>query len=119
MCKYLLLFLSIPLLTLSTSLPVYSATALKDPTRPPNAKLGSPSRQAGASPNWYLSSTLISGGRRNAVINGRLVSLGQTIKNAKVVSIRPNEVWLLHKQKRFRIKLLSPGIKDFSKSAAK
>lgn len=95
------------------------ANDLKDPTRPPSAKAYSPSSQANRVKSWFLSSTLIANGRRNAIINGRLVTIGQFINHAKVISIQPNEVWLQHKQKRFSIKLLARDIKDFSQTADK
>ena len=95
-----------------------SASQLSDPTRPPDAKTAYPSQNSKAVKRWKLSSTLISNGRRNAIINGKLVSLGETIQQARVVAIQPNEVWLVHNKKRFRIKLLARDIKDFSKSAA-
>ena len=95
------------------------AQDLPDPTRPPGAKASSSSSSAKRINSWTLSSTLIANGRRNATINGRLVTIGQWVNQAKVLSIRPNEVVLLHKQKRIRIKLLAHEIKDFSSSAAK
>lgn len=95
------------------------AKGLSDPTRPPGAKVYTSSTGAKRTKSWTLTSTLIANGRRNAIINGQLVTTGQFINHAKVVSIHPNEVWLLHKQKRIHIKLLGKDIKDFSSSAAK
>ena len=100
-------------------MPSINAAILQDPTRPPNAVSGSTSITTKPVSQWNLSSTLISNGRRNAIINGKLVSVGQTIQKAKIISIHPNEVWLLHKKKKIRIKMLAREIKDFSKSADK
>lgn len=90
------------------------AKPLKDPTRPPGKAISAYKKVSGE-PTWVLSSTLIAHGRRNATINGRIVTVGQTINSAKILSIQPNTVWLLHKKKRIRIKLLGRDIKDFSK----
>ena len=92
---------------------------LQDPTRPPGVKFNYQPGSSKAKRSWILSSTLVANGRRNAVINNRLVSVGQTINNARVLSIQTNAVWLLHKQKRIQIKLLAREIKDFSKAADK
>ena len=118
MCKRLLSVFSIITICLSAYLPLSHAESLPDPTRPTSSKAPSSSKNS-ISNTWVLSSTLISNGRRTATINGKLVSIGQHINSAKVVSIQPNEVWLIYKQKRFRIKLLARNIKDFSRSAAK
>ena len=99
---------------------IADTSQLRDPTRPPHKKQANPSNhQTNIKLYWHLSSTLIAHGRRHAVINGKLVSPGQTIQQAKLISIEPNKVWLLHNKKRFSIKLLAKEIKDFSKSAAK
>ena len=103
---------------LNVYLPISYAESLPDPTRPTSSKAPSAAKNS-VSYSWVLSSTLISNGRRTATINGKVVSIGQYINSAKVVSIQPNEVWLIYKQKRFRIKLLARNIKDFSRSAAK
>jgi len=101
---------------------LYSGTGfaqeLPDPTRPPGAQ-DSSAKDSPRLQKWILSSTLIANGRRNAIINGQLVTIGQVVNQAKVVSIQPNEVWLLHKQKQMHIKLLARDIKDFSPTAAK
>lgn len=118
MCKQSLSLYIIILIGFSSVLASAAAQDLPDPTRPPGAKVSSSTNPKRAQ-NWTLSSTLITNGRRNAIINGQLVTIGQIINHAKVISIQPNEVWLLHKQKRIRIKLLAQEIKDFSPSAAK
>lgn len=119
MCKWLLLKISLAFIVSSLILTTGFAQALPDPTRPPGAKAYSSTAGTKRAQSWILSSTLIANGRRNATINGQLVTIGQTVNNAKVVSIQSNEVELLHKQKRIRIKLLAREIKDFSPAAAK
>ena len=75
--------------------------SLPDPTRPPSAKAYSTQSNSKRVNSWSLTSTLIANNRQNATINGQLVSLGQTVNGAKVISIRPNEVWLLRNKKYF------------------
>jgi len=117
-CKRLLSLFLLIAIHLSAYLPFSHAESLPDPTRPTSSKAPNSTKNS-VSYSWILSSTLISKGQRTATINGKLVSIGQYINSAKVVSIQPNEVWLIYKQKRFRIKLLARNIKDFSRSAAK
>ena len=119
MCKHSLTLSIIYYIALFTLLLPVNAAILQDPTRPPNAVSAYTKSSATPVSQWNLSSTLISNGRRNAIINGQLVSVGQTIQKAKIIAIHPNEVWLLHKKKKIRIKMLARGIKDFSKSADK
>ena len=114
MCKWILPILT----TLLLMLPAV-ASEFKDPTRPAGIKTVYSSSNKDRVRSWKLTSTLISSDRRHAIINGRLVSIGQTINKAKVIAIQPNEVELLHGKKRFRIKLLPQNIKDFSLSADK
>ena len=117
MCKYLLPFIAFSFININLS---YADTKpLRDPTRPPHKKQVNSTSTISQTPGWYLTSTLIAQGRRHAVINGQLVSLGETIQKAKLVSIEPNKVWLVFNKKRFSINLLAKDIKDFSKSAAK
>ena len=96
-----------------------SALELADPTRPPGAPATPAAQHKRLKPHWFLSSTLIANQRRHAIINGQIVTKGQYIQQAKVVSIHPNEVWLEYKQKRFRIRMLANKIKDFSNTADK
>jgi len=118
-CKRLLSLYFLISICLSAYLPLSHAEDLPDPTRPTSAKAPLSTTKSNVSRSWVLTSTLISNDRRTATINGKLVSIGQHVNSAKVVSIQPNEVWLIYKQKRFRIKLLARNIKDFSRSAAK
>lgn len=119
MCKRLLSKLVLLVISLILILPNGYAQSLPDPTRPQGAKTHSSNTKVKRVKGWYLSSTLIANGRRNAIINGKLVTIGQTVNKARVISIHANEVWLKNKQKRFRIKLLQRSIKDFSQSADK
>ncbi|MEJ2508115.1 MAG: general secretion pathway protein GspB [Gammaproteobacteria bacterium] len=85
-------------------------TALDDPTRPP----GYTSTGRGGAvqrPRWVLSQTLISPGRRRAIVNGRSVSEGDWIHGAVVVEILPTEVKLRRRDRTFSIKLLPGRVK--------
>ena len=119
MCNHSLSKIALVFISICFAQSTVFAQVLPDPTRPAGTKAYSASANAKRVKTWSLSSTLIANGRRNAVINGQLVIVGQSINNAKIISIQPNEVWLLHKQKRIRIKLLAKEIKDFSPAAAK
>jgi len=118
-CKHILTHISLILLPLISVIPVANSARLQDPTRPPGVKFSHQPGSSKAKPSWILSSTLVANGRRNAVINNRLVSVGQTINQARILSIQSNAVWLMYKQKRIQIKLLAREIKDFSKAADK
>jgi len=84
----------IALLACLCALPVAAAAqALRDPTRPPfsggAAPAGTPVLHG-----WVLQSVLISKERRHAVINGQLVSLGESVSGAELVAIAENRVTL-------------------------
>lgn len=79
-------------------LPSAAAQALRDPTRPP-AMLGKFGAGAAgvprsAAPEWILQSVLISPERRYAIINGQVVSLGESVAGAELVGIREGDVTL-------------------------
>lgn len=69
------------------------AAELIDPTRPPRgAETPPPTREAATRSGWTLESTLVAPDRRVAVINGELVTEGESIGGARVVEIRKLEV---------------------------
>lgn len=81
-------------IALGTAAPLTAGTlaplpALPDPTRPvktaPRTTDDEPSR-------LELQSTLVSGARRTAVINGHLRTVGSRINGAKIVDIQPGRV---------------------------
>lgn len=70
-----------------------AAEQLSDPTRPmTHAK--SIHKEQEAVTHWQLQSTLVAEGRRTAVINGTLVSVGDKIKGVRVIAILPYAVRL-------------------------
>ena len=74
---------------------------LLDPTRPPQAWLDAQPKVAGAAAGAeleeavpQLQSLVIGPSRRYAIIEGQLVGVGDTFKDARVVAVRPTEVVL-------------------------
>ncbi len=89
-------------LALSCCVPAWGQT-LADPTRPPAAWLAAQAKAApgtatagGAEPESAprLQSLLIGPSRKYAIIEGQLVGVGDTFKDARVVAVRPTEVVL-------------------------
>jgi len=75
---------------------ISSVEAIDDPTRPPSFNVG-PAKSASTvnkGPRWVLRSTLVSPERRTAVINNRVVSLGDRVRGATVVEINSSRVRL-------------------------
>lgn len=93
--------------------PVAAASELPDPMRPPDFQ--APSQQQGEAspsrPGLSLQSTLISGDRRSAVIDGRSVHVGASIQGARVVAIGPTRVKLRDDNRVFTLRLPSVGIR--------
>ncbi len=93
--------------------------ALKDPTRPPTATttVSVPPKKA-QRPRWMLTSTLISAQRRTAVINDTVVSRGDRINGAKIMSIQPSAVQLHVNGRDITLMMLKKNIKSLSQAAA-
>lgn len=105
------------LFLLSSISPLY---AMEDPTRPPTAKATAsyvPFKKS-KRPRWTLSSTLVSSDRRTAVINDRVVSRGDRINGATVVSIQPLKVRLRDKGREVTLVILKKNIKSLSRSVS-
>lgn len=88
-----------------------AAAQLADPTRP--AALGALEQGAPAAasaPPSRLQSVLISPGRRVAVIDGRMVSLGDRVGDSKLIAVAPTEVVLERGARRETLKLLPSGV---------
>ena len=90
------------LLVLTLSAPAPAMADLADPTTP--ATHASPA-QPGTG-QWVLHSTLIGPERRDAVINGRLVRVGDRIAGARVARIEAGEVLLDTPGQRVQLRLL-------------
>lgn len=91
--------------------------ALEDPTRPPtaDAKTSYVTPKKNKRSRWTLHSTLVSSSRRTAVINNRVVSLGDRINGATVVSIQPSSVRLRAKGREVTLVMLKKNIKTLSR----
>lgn len=110
------LFLTALFVLLFLTSPIH---AMEDPTRPPTAKVTStytPGKKS-KGPRWTLHSTLVSSGRRTAVINNRVVSQGDRINGATVVSIQPSAVRLRDKGREVTLVMLKKNIKSLSRAA--
>jgi hypothetical protein len=112
------LFLASLLLAAVCALCFSSVQALEDPTRPPSAEIKTHyvATQKSQQPRWTLNSTLVSSGRRTAIINNKAVSLGDRINGATVVSIEPSTVRLREKGREVTLMMLQKNIKSLSRS---
>jgi len=89
---------------------------LPDPTRAeyPSHSLSVEKKKA---KTWILQSTLISGERRVAIVNGRTVAIGDHLGSAKITDIQDNEIVLRRGQRTFRLHVVNANsIKTFVKA---
>jgi len=90
---------------------VNSAFSFMDPTRPS-------SHVDRAGPQKYqLESTLVSASRAVAVINGRVVTVGDFVGNNKIMSISKNKVTLTNGQHLVDLTLSDPKINKVKSNA--
>lgn len=80
-----------------------------DPMRPPAVQGRAPAEDQART--LVLHSTLVSGPQRSAVINGRVVTVGERIGGARVLEILPGEVRLRGAQGQFRLRLNNQHVK--------
>ncbi len=98
---------------------VVPAAPLDDPTRPPVAQQPNKAHKAVHKPiRWTLNSTLVSVQRRAAVINDRVVGVGEKINGARVVEILPMAVRLRYNGRDITLVLLKKNIKQPSRSGS-
>jgi len=124
----ILFFLS---LVIAATVYVASATAavnsgmlktavLVDPTRPdhaapteplvkPKLKKKKKKKQKNPIKSLSLQQTLVSQNRKIAVINGKRMTIGKTIRGAKLVRINFESVELIYRGKRYTLSLTSPS----------
>ena len=88
-----------------------STLANNDPMRPPNFNPAS-TPSANAARQWDTTEILISDARRIAIINDTPVQAGDTINNAKVISINIDHVVLSHNNKHFKQYLFRTPVKQ-------
>ena len=85
-----------------------AAGDVSDPMRPPNSSRPVLSKTDKA-PSWNVSAILVSEGRRLAMINDRLVAVGNTVDGARVRAIYGNAVELVIEGKAVVVR---PGIRS-------
>ena len=92
---------------------------MADPTRPPNMQLAEKviSKKAKRA-RWVLSSTLVSTGRRSAVINDKVVVQGDRVNGARVISIQPSSVRLRVNGRDVTLVMLKKNVKSLSRVAS-
>ncbi len=99
------------LYSLLVTLPV-CAEVLTDPTRPPVKKAVVPIlKEKSFQHVWDLESTLVSSERKVAVINGKLLTIGDYIDGARVISIRKNRVVVKASHKEVTLLMLPDIVK--------
>ncbi len=104
------------IITLLLVMPLQAA--LEDPTRPPATTITSKPSDKTQRPRWILTSTLISTQRRAAVINNKVVSRGEHINGAKIISIQPSAVQLRIGRRDITLMMLKKNIKSLSRAAS-
>lgn len=105
-----LIFLTLVCLLGSGS--ISAMAQLDDPMRPPGHRLFVPGQKnSSTSVRYTVSMVQISSLRRTAIVNNRLVEVGDVVRGAKILGIYPSSVKLRKQGKTFTVKLLSRGIK--------
>ena len=88
-----------------------AAWALDDPTRPPQLGAGPVADTAAPVADWQVTSILIAGERKVAVVNGHSVVEGGQVGGAEIVRIAPTEITLRGVAGEFTVKLLSQEVR--------
>ncbi|HEY5602386.1 MAG TPA: hypothetical protein VIM41_04690 [Gammaproteobacteria bacterium] len=90
---------------------------IDDPTRPPGLDALPPSTISSVkeAPRWVLSSILVSPERRTAVVNDRVVAVGDRVSGAVVIEIEPATVRLRSNAGDLTLILLKKNVKTLSK----
>ncbi len=96
--------------------------ASNDPTQPPtvNNKVLKPAVKASPKrvviekkvANWILKSTLISSDRKTAVINDKVLSVGEKVDGAKLIKILPGKVKIRVKGRIKTLRLIKKDVKN-------
>ena len=114
--KNTLLIIVVSATTLLLIMPLQAA--LKDPTRPPAIRVTTSTPPEIRPPRWMLKSTLLSAQRRTAIINDTVVSRGDRINGATVVSIHPSRVRLRTGGQDITLIMLKKNIKSLSRMSS-
>ena len=95
------------------------AQALQDPMRPPGFAFPSGAGPGAMAPSGpVLQSTLVSNGRRIAMIDGKPMKVGDRIGSGRIISIDPGAV-TLREANKIRVLQLYPDVEVTSPGAAK
>ncbi len=107
-------------LTLGPGQYLAQAQTLSDPMRPPAfaAPAGAATGDQSSGGGLVLQSTLLSKGRRIAMIDGKPMKVGDRIGSARIISIDPGAVTLREANKT-RVLKLYPGVEVTRPGAAK
>ena len=103
----------LPVLLLALlALPAAAETA-NDPMRPPGKALtaGAKAGKKAVSERYRLDSIIIGPERRQAIINGRLLGLGESIDGSKLIEVQATQVTLQVAGKPYVLTLLPLSIK--------
>lgn len=84
---------------------------LPDPTRPYLYDVAPPVSQEKGKEEWHLSGVQIRPGSKSAILNGKVVQVGDRIGAASVVNIEPWQVTLTEDYRHIVIKLLAADVK--------
>lgn len=95
------------------------AETLPDPTRPFTYTTTTVIREELPKEfiNWYVKAIRISEQGRNAVVNDKLVKIGDEINSARIIDITENTVVLEHDRKELVLRLLPDDFKIKRKAA--
>jgi len=97
--------------------PVFGGETLSDPMRPA-AMTASQALQNGQQPQkWRLTTTITGPQRQVAVINDRVVEIGQTINGAVLLKVLPGSALLVHGGSRFHLKINGKTVKHSVRTA--
>lgn len=89
-----------------------NGAALPDPTQPPLVHQAAIKRLNLENPQQFTVSAIkISGGRRKAIVNNRLVSAGDIVDQGLIVEISPGVVTIDYLSRRLQVSLLSSGVR--------
>lgn len=97
--------------------PVFGGETLADPTRPALMDAGQAVREGQELRKWRLTSTITGPNRRVAVINNRVVRIGESIGGAVLVEVVPGSAVLVHGGRRLHLKLNAKTVKHSVKTA--
>ena len=89
------------------------ADTLPDPTRPANYSIQQASRKELPAQliDWDVRAIKSSASGRNAVVNGKLVKVGDAIDKATIVDITPDTVVLTYERKPLVLRLMPESVK--------